>query len=117
MSEVFDNQQIDDWEYILSKELDSQSAPMLAGDAKRFIATIRALQRLVEWTKDCPKEEGYYWMKDGSAEAIVHVCIGEFDGFHYENVEQFGLRKPTELSKFTGMLWAGPIPAPHEARG
>lgn len=48
MSEVFNNQQIDEWEDILSKELDSQTAPILTGDAKRFIATIKALQRRVE---------------------------------------------------------------------
>jgi hypothetical protein len=46
MSEqIISNVELDRWEEVLSREVDSQTAPLLTGDVKRLLASHRALQR------------------------------------------------------------------------
>lgn len=45
------------------------------------------------WTTQKPTKSGWYWLKDGSAEACVEVQIGTWDGYYHEWVWQAGSKK------------------------
>lgn len=69
----------------------------------------------MQWTSDKPTESGWYWMKDGSAMAVVQIEIGTFDGFYVAEVWQIGSAKRDPLSVFTGIQWSSePIAEPKE---
>ena len=54
------------------------------------------------WSRERPTKNGWYWLKDGSAEVVVQVEIGIFDSFHVEWVWFAGSRCQVPLTTIVG---------------
>lgn len=71
-----------------------------------------ALPRELEWTKEPPKEEGWYWAMDRSGYIeLVEVVVYDYE-VCTTLVFETGDEEGNSIEDYT--MWAGPIPMPHE---
>ena len=71
----------------------------------------RALQRRVEWTKERPNKEGYYWIKKTPTDFRIVLVVVK-DGHFGVYMDYAGFKKV----EYVSLEWAF-IEPPHEARG
>lgn len=64
----------------------------------------------MEWSKELPTEEGFYWWRKGQARDIVNI-IRLRGGLMVDAGDEF-----EKLGFFTGSEWAGPIPEPTDPK-
>jgi hypothetical protein len=63
---------------------------------------------MMYWTKERPRQAGYYWFLDGQEPEIIEVCGIDDDWF----VRNFG--SPYNDRVCDGGLWFGPIEPPDQ---
>lgn len=105
-------QQSEHWQDIIDEK--DALIEQQAKEIERLKAQLATANGEMIWATQRPTESGWYWMKDGSAMAVVQIEIGTFDGYHIEWVWQAGSRTQTPLSCCKDMQWAGPIHEPKE---
>jgi len=69
----------------------------------------------LRWVKDLPTQPGHYWVRDDKRARQYIILVWQYpnDSTLYAGFEGH-VGDPRELSRWTGMLWAGPIPEPTE---
>jgi hypothetical protein len=84
------------------------------GAVRKWNTLARSPRRL-RWTKEPPKEPGYYWHEEDHEKQPVHVFHGATQEGEISLYAQF-FNEGYEVHKIERMSgkWAGPIPEPEE---
>lgn len=94
-AEVYENSCVTGRKYVSCQNNECDVSGPFADDKENAVKKWNAIPRVLKWTDDPPRKDGWYWIKhNNDKQTIGHICI---DLLQYDIADY---------------LFAGPIPEP-----